>query len=109
LDSLKAKISGKIQLSVTQTILGFHEKPVTNYPAFDSESKSRFCSLIAMECSVIKEAYMGLGTQGKARKEFEKLKNKCHLVKGCFCLLWHNSYLQNNNLKHAYLGVLNAN
>jgi hypothetical protein len=92
---------------------GFRCGTSHEYPAFDAESQAQLClrirPLIAMECTVIDEAYMGLGTQGKARKEFEKLKNKCHLVKGCFCLLWHNSYLQNNNLKHAYLGVVNNN
>jgi len=86
-------------------MLGFHEKPVTNYPAFDSESKSRICSLIAMECSVIEEAYMGLGTGQETEEIFLELKESCHHVQGCFTLLWHNAFCEKNLIKNLYRSI----
>lgn len=55
--------------------------------------------LIVMECSVIGDAYMGLGYTQEALDIMENLKQKCFKYNGNFSLLWHNSYFKNNGAK----------
>jgi len=92
---------------------GFRCGTSYEYQAFDAERqeqlKLRIRPLIAMECTIIGNRYMGLGTGCKAKKKFLNLKEKCKRVNGNFCLLWHNSCLKSDNLKHMYSVVLNTN
>ena len=55
--------------------------------------KLRERPLIAMECTIIDERYMGLGTSEKALEVFLGLKRTCQQFNGDFTLLWHNSRL----------------
>lgn len=50
--------------------------------------------LIVMECSVISEAYMGLGCKEEAKVLMMQLKQASQALGGNFVLLWHNSELQ---------------
>jgi hypothetical protein len=59
--------------------------------------------LIAMECTIISDRYLGLGTTVEAESKFLELKEKCRKVDGCFTLLWHNSYfIKNKKLEAIY-------
>ena len=44
-----------------------------------------------MECSVIDERYMNMGTNGQALETILKYKKRCQMFDGDFTLLWHNS------------------
>lgn len=85
---------------------GFRCGTCHEYPAFDAVRQEklnlRIRPLIAMECSVIDETYMGLGFGREADELFTSLKESCRQVKGCFTLLWHNSYLGTEYLKSTY-------
>ncbi len=89
---------------------GFRCGSCHEYPAFDAvrqeQLKLRIRPLIAMECSVIDETYMGLGSGREAEEKFLFLKDSCKQVQGCFSLLWHNSYLGTENLKSIYTSLL---
>ena len=50
--------------------------------------------LIVMECSVISDAYMGLGYGEEAKVLMMQLKQASQALGGNFVLLWHNSELQ---------------
>lgn len=74
---------------------GFRCGTCFEYPAFDPVTgtmlKLRIRPLITMECTVMSERYMGLGTGERALAKFNQLKDACAAVGGCFTLLWHNS------------------
>jgi hypothetical protein len=79
-----------------------HEYPAFN-PVMQQALKIRIRPLIAMECTVIDEVYLGLGATLAAQSKFLELKDKCRKVQGCFTLLWHNSYLsKKRELKEIY-------
>lgn len=92
---------------------GFRCGTCFEYPAFDAEARAqlnvRIRPLIAMDCSVIDDAYMGLGVNEAAEKVFLTLKDTCQRVNGCFELLWHNSYFQTVGSKDLYQAVLQEN
>ena len=77
---------------------GFRCGTCFEYPMFDAERQEqvnlKIRPLIAMECSIIDDKYMGLGFSCKSRDTFENLKKRCKLVEGKFTLLWHNSYFK---------------
>lgn len=50
--------------------------------------------LIVMECSVISDAYMGLGYGEETKVLMVQLKQASQALGGNFVLLWHNSQLQ---------------
>ena len=62
--------------------------------------------LIAMECSVIDERYMGLGTGEAAFEVFQSLKTACQQFQGDFTLLWHNSRLIEVEEQRLYERIL---
>lgn len=82
--------------------LGYADRPgfrcgtCFEYPAFDLLNDNwltlRIRPLIAMDCTVISERYLGLGSTQSASKKFHELKQICSKVGGTFTLLWHNSY-----------------
>jgi len=88
---------------------GFRCGTSHEYPAFDAESQAqlslRIRPLIAMECTVIDEVYLGLGDSQSAEEVFLKLKESCHHVQGCFTLLWHNSFCEKNHIKNLYRSI----
>ena len=75
---------------------GFRCGTCFEYPAFNHTTQQvltlRIRPLIAMECTVIDEVYLGLGVTQAAEEKFLELKDKCKRVGGCFTTLWHNSY-----------------
>jgi hypothetical protein len=93
-------------------IPGFRCGTCFEYPAFDPELgmayKFRIRPLIAMECSVILEQYLGLGLGDQAFTLLESLKSRCKAVNGCFTLLWHNSELSTIREKELYSRILTA-
>lgn len=88
---------------------GFRCGTCFDYPAFDPINQRavplRIQPLIAMECSVMLPAYMGLGTGEAALAKFIQLRSACSAVRGCFTLLWHNSQLQTEEELALYLQV----
>jgi len=74
--------------------VGFRCGTCYEYPVYDvvecQQLKLRERPLVAMECSVIDERYMGLGVGKEAFDEFQRLKTTCQQFKGDFTLLWHN-------------------
>jgi hypothetical protein len=90
---------------------GFRCGSCFEYPAFNPVTQKilnlRVRPLIVMECSVMDDAYLGLGSTHAAQCKFLELKDKCRNVKGCFNLLWHNSYFANNSrLRKIYQNVI---
>ncbi|MEP3825953.1 MAG: polysaccharide deacetylase family protein [Marinobacter sp.] len=80
---------------------GFRCGTCFEYPAFDAATdkplKLRIRPLVAMDCTVIAERYLGLGSTEAAYEKFNELKNKCRKVGGVFTLLWHNSFFSSPN------------
>jgi hypothetical protein len=91
---------------------GFRCGTCFDYPAFDPCAREmlplRIRPLVAMECSVIDPAYMGLGTGADAFDAFVRLKQACRAVGGTFSLLWHNTELDTPELRDLYRSVLAA-
>lgn len=75
---------------------GFRCGTCFEYPAFDVVTDQalplRIRPLVAMDCTVISERYLGLGSTEAAFLKFNDLKYKCRAVGGVFTLLWHNSF-----------------
>jgi len=91
---------------------GFRCGTCFEYPAFEPVSgralNLRIRPLIAMECTVMGDRYMGLNGDSAAFEVFAKLKHACKIVNGCYTLLWHNSNLEHKSEKELYRAVLNA-
>jgi hypothetical protein len=89
---------------------GFRCGTCFEYPAFDPVERKmlnlRIRPLIAMDCTVMAERYMGLGTSAPAYEKFKSLKEACKAVNGCFSLLWHNSELQTDAKRRLYQTLL---
>ena len=65
--------------------------------------------LIVMECSILDDRYMGLNHDlPQAFSHISMLKNICRKFGGNFTLLWHNSRLENLEIKELYQQVLSA-
>lgn len=75
---------------------GFRCGTCFEYPAYDAATDKpltlRIRPLVAMDCTVIADRYLGLGSTEAAYEKFNKLKDNCKKVCGAFTLLWHNSY-----------------
>lgn len=90
---------------------GFRCGTCYEYPAFDLTKgalKLRIRPLIAMECAVMAERYLGLGVGEAAFEKLELLKQRCRDVQGCFTLLWHNTQLCNKVERNLYTRVLSG-
>jgi hypothetical protein len=89
---------------------GFRCGTCFEYPAFDPVAQEalslRVRPLIAMDCSVMDQRYMGLGNGDEALAKFMELKNSCRAVSGCFTLLWHNSQFGTSSERQIYQDVL---
>lgn len=89
---------------------GFRCGTCFEYPAFDPvenrQLSMRIRPLIAMECSIIAERYMGLGTGSQALEKFSQLMAACQAVNGCFTTLWHNTEFDKITKRNLYLAVL---
>jgi hypothetical protein len=89
---------------------GFRCGTCFDYPAFDPIKQltlnMRIRPLVMMECSVIDDAYLGLGKGQAALDKALSLKNTCAKVGGVFTLLWHNSNLVSAADKNLYQSLL---
>src|SRR5690554_6279374 len=90
---------------------GFRCGTCHEYPAFNTDNQQplqiRIRPLIAMECTVIDDVYLGLGVTQAAENKFLELKEKCRKLSGCFTLLWHNSYFHGSSeLKQMYKRII---
>jgi hypothetical protein len=105
----KAQMSYDTSLSYAD-LPGFRCGTCFEYQAFDPVKMEplslRIRPLIAMECTIMAERYMGLGTTDAAHQKFIQLKNACKSVGGTFTLLWHNSQLLRNREKLLYEGII---
>ena len=96
--------------------LGYADRPgfrcgtCHEYPAFDPVAQEqlslRIRPLVVMECSVIDNAYLGLGVTESAKEKIKQLKACCQQVDGTFSLLWHNSYFESVEKKSIYQKIL---
>lgn len=96
--------------------LGFAECPgfrcgvCYEFPMYDLVERKqlnvRQRPLVAMECSVIDDRYLGLGLTGDAFNMFQDLKRECQKYNGDFTLLWHNTSLLSQAQKDLYASVL---
>jgi hypothetical protein len=93
-------------------IPGFRCGTCFDYQAYDPVQNRpvnlRIYPLIAMECSVMANRYLGLGTGEAAYEKFLKLKQACRLVNGIFSLLWHNSSFMSAHERELYQRVLSG-
>lgn len=91
---------------------GFRCGTCHEYPAFDATRQKqlnlRIRPLIAMDCSVVSEGYMGLGIGAESEIIFNRLKSSCYKVQGCFTLLWHNSYFEIDGSKSFYNNIVSS-
>jgi len=62
--------------------------------------------LVVMECTVIADRYLGLGSGPAALALIQQLKQRCRAVNGQFTLLWHNSSLTTVEDRWLYRQVL---
>lgn len=98
--------------------LGYADRPgfrcgtCFEYPAFNPSTQQaltlRIRPLIAMECTVISELYMGIDNDKTALDKFLELKHACKVVGGCFTLLWHNSVFVSDSHKKIYEQILSC-
>jgi hypothetical protein len=91
---------------------GFRCGTCFEYPAFDAVAgqllELRIRPLIAMECTVMADRYLGLGTGPEALARFSSLKQACVAVGGSFTTLWHNTVFENQDTRKLYLALLDA-
>ncbi|MCJ8316217.1 polysaccharide deacetylase family protein [Idiomarina sp.] len=98
--------------------LGYADRPgfrcgtCFEYPAFNTVNDEmlslRIRPLIAMDCTVMADKYLGLGSTENAYFKFKELKDKCRKVKGVYSLLWHNSFFKNEKDFEIYSRLLSA-
>lgn len=91
---------------------GFRCGTCHEYPAFDPVKqetvKLRIRPLIAMECTVLDQKYMGLTRTADAYDVFMKLKNACKSVGATFTLLWHNTQFTTQQQRELYEAVIKS-
>lgn len=89
---------------------GFRCGTCFEYPAFDVINDKRLAlrvrPLIAMDCTVIADRYLALGSTEEAYEKFNGLKQKCRSVDGVFTLLWHNSFFQSTKDFEIYTRLI---
>ena len=92
--------------------LGFRCGTCYEYPAFDPVTQEQLClrvrPLIAMECTIMADRYMGFGKSEATRQKLAQMKDRCRAFEGCFTLLWHNSQLTDSRERQIYLDILAA-
>lgn len=91
---------------------GFRCGTCFEYPAFDVAADRmrslRIRPLIAMDCTVMADRYLGLGVGEEAFEKFVGLKEACRAVGGVFTLLWHNTELLTPAKRTLYERILTA-
>lgn len=89
---------------------GFRYGCCYEFSMFDFLNRKRLSlkqrPLIVMECSVIAEAYMGLGYTQESLDVIMFLKKQCERYRGDFTLLWHNDSLMDYREKRMFEKIL---
>lgn len=92
--------------------IGFRCGTRHEYPGFDPIEDRilsiRVRPLVVMDCSVMDEAYMGLGTGAAALGAIARVKAACRTAGGDFTILWHNSELVRADQRALYEAALDA-
>lgn len=92
--------------------IGFRSGTAHSYWAFDIERRVELPlevrPLVAMECSLMDDCYMGLGTTEAAFERLAEGRNACLRVGGTFSLLWHNSRLCQPEERALFESVLRS-
>ncbi len=98
--------------------LGYADKPgfrcgvCYEYPLYDFVNrrtlKLRERPLIVMDCSVIDQQYMGLGTGESALAVMSDLKQTCRSYDGDFTILWHNQRFEVKAERDLYIELLDS-
>lgn len=96
--------------------LGYADRPgfrcgtCFEYITFDAEGDKqlplRIRPLIAMDCTVMAQRYLGLGSTKAAYDKFDTLKSNCRKVNGVFSLLWHNSFFSCPEDFEIYINIV---
>lgn len=91
-------------------VVGFRCGVCYPFPAFDLVARRRLSlverPLVAMEASLFREEYMGVGDRWSALDQLLSLKQTCRWAGGDFVLLWHNSNLGTYNEREIYRAVI---
>lgn len=91
--------------------VGFRCGTCHEYPAFDPVKQQllslRIRPLIAMDCTLTAERYMGLNTDD-ALATLLGLKRACFAAKGSFTLLWHNCQLITPVEQQIYESIISS-
>jgi peptidoglycan/xylan/chitin deacetylase (PgdA/CDA1 family) len=89
--------------------IGFRGGVCYEYRVFNLRTRAvlklRERPLVVMEDSALGGRYMGL-TFEQARREIDRLKDRCKLFDGDFTLLWHNSRLVDERERELYRDVV---
>ena len=91
---------------------GFRCGTCYEYPVFHVRDRRRLNlkerPLLVMECTVIDERYMKLGTGEEAFSFMKGIKDMCRRFSGDFTLLWHNTRFCDYREKNLYEQMLAA-
>ncbi|MDA8388486.1 MAG: polysaccharide deacetylase family protein [Nitrospiraceae bacterium] len=91
---------------------GFRCGVCYEYPAFNVLTRTRLNlrerPLLVMECTVIDERYMGLGSGEEAFALIKSIKDTCRRFNGDFVILWHNTRLTDQAERRLYNEILQA-
>ncbi|MEO1836760.1 MAG: polysaccharide deacetylase family protein [Akkermansiaceae bacterium] len=91
---------------------GFRCGVCYEFPLYDLENRRvlalRERPLIAMDCTVLDDAYMGLGSGEEAFQYLFDLRETCRKYEGDFTILWHNNRLVNPRERDLYQAILSA-
>ncbi len=91
---------------------GFRCGVCNEYPVFNILTRRclnlRERPLLVMECTVIDERYMNLGTGDSAFYLIKSIKDTCRKFNGDFTILWHNTRFVDQREQQLYYDVLAA-
>ena len=91
---------------------GFRCGVCYEYPMFNILTRRmlhlRERPLLVMECTVIDERYMGLGSGLKAYSFIKAVKDTCRRFKGDFVILWHNTRYIDMRERQLYSLIMEA-
>lgn len=93
-------------------VAGFRCGVCYEYPVFNILKRQRLNlrerPLLVMECTVIDERYMNMGTGEKAFSFIKSIKDTCRKYNGDFVVLWHNTRFIDQEERHLYNQLLQA-
>lgn len=92
--------------------VGFRCGTCYEFPMYDVVNRRplrlRQRPLVLMDCSLMDDRYMGLGTGDEALRVALELKNECRKYHGDFTVLWHNTRMEQEQAEHLYTELIGA-